>query len=113
MLNTLERPGFVRGAWVARFTPDASRPQIARLTDVYEYSGAVLIDLVFYDRTGRKIGRVSPACGGPRDFEPACPGEEWELIEEPDFSYLADAKYQWGDRVRRIKTHNEKGNRPA
>lgn len=95
--------GFVDGAWVADFI-DQDRPRIALVKEVYEMSGEVLLDLVFYERDGTRIGRVSPACGGPRNFEPACPADAWCLIEEPDFGYLAEPRYHWGDRVRRLKT---------
>lgn len=55
--------GFVDGAWVADFI-DSDRPRIAQVKEVYEMSGEVLLDLVFYERDGTRIGRVSPACGG-------------------------------------------------
>ena len=90
------------GNWVADFT-DAERPRIARVKDIYSVAGDVVLDLVLYSRDGTKIGRESPACGGPRGFEPACPIENWAQIEEPDFDYLArSSKYNWGDRVQRI-----------
>jgi hypothetical protein len=97
--------GFVKDAWVADFV-DPERPRIARVQEAYESFGEVVLDLVLYRRDGTKLGRVSPACGGPRGFEPACPADAWEPIEEPDFDYLAEPRYHWGDRVRRIKTPN-------
>lgn len=87
---------------------DPDRPRIAQVKEAYELAGEVLLDLVLYRRDGTKIGRESPPCGGPRNFEPACPAEFWELIEEPDFGYLAEPRYHWGDRLRRLKTPNVK-----
>lgn len=59
--------------------------RIARVRDVYEMDGAVLLDLVMFDRSGEKLGRVSPAEGGPRSFEPACDAEGWERVRQPQF----------------------------
>lgn len=61
----------------------------------YEFSGVLHIDVALYNRDGERIGRESPACGGPTSFEPACTAEGWVVIEEPDFPiskrcYLAD-----------------------
>lgn len=96
--------GFVEGAWVACNDPD--QPRIARVMDAYVVDGELLLDLVMFRRDGTKVGRVSPACGGPRGFEPAMPASAWGLIEEPDWEWLAQPLYHWGDRVRRIETPN-------
>lgn len=96
---------FVEGAWVA--CDDLDQPRIARVLDAYVLGGELLLDLVMYRRDGSKEGRVSPACGGPRGFEPACPAETWGLIEEPDWEWLSVPRYHWGDRVRRIETPND------
>lgn len=95
---------FVEGAWVADDDPD--QPRIAQVLDAYVLDGELLLDLVMYRRDGTKVGRVSPACGGPRGFEPACPPSAWGLIEEPDWEWLSVPRYHWGDRVRRIETPN-------
>ena len=92
------------GAWVA--CDDPEQPRIAQVQDCYALAGELLLDLVMYRRDGTKVGRVSPACGGPRGFEPACPAATWGLIDEPDWAWLAQPRYNWGDRVRRIKTPN-------
>lgn len=92
---------YIAGAWVADFAL-ADRPRIGRIKDAYGTAGDLLLDVVIYSKDGERLGRVSPACGGPRGFEPACPAEVWTLIEAPDFNYLAQARYGWGDRVRRI-----------
>jgi hypothetical protein len=71
---------FKPGDWVAD-----QGDNVAKVKDVYESEGEVLLDLVMYDREGEKLGRLSPACGGPRNYEPACSSNLWERIEEPVF----------------------------
>lgn len=95
---------FGAGTWVA--SDDQRQPSIAQVQDCYVIGGEALLDLVIYRRDGTRIGRVSPPCGGPRNFEPACPVAAWGPIEEPDWEYLAVPRYEWGDRVRRIKVPN-------
>lgn len=63
-----------------------SSDRIARVRSVYEGNpGEVLLDLVMFEHDGNQIGRISPACGGPRSFEPACSADGWERIKEPIF----------------------------
>lgn len=63
-----------------------SSDRIAQVKAVYEGDpGEVLLDLVYYDRSGERLGRVSPPEGGPRTFEPACSAEGWERVSEPYF----------------------------
>lgn len=45
----------------------------------------VTYDIVLYSRFGDRIGRESPAMGGPRGFEPCCAAEHWKEIERPLF----------------------------
>lgn len=71
---------FKPGDWVSN---DADR--VAQVKSVYGEGDEVLLDLVLYDWKGDKVGRESPACGGPRTFEPACSAEGWERVAEPDF----------------------------
>jgi hypothetical protein len=59
--------------------------RIAKIKDVWEDRGQVLLDLVMFDHSGDKLGRVSPVMGGPRTFEPACSAQGWERIAKPDF----------------------------
>lgn len=47
--------------------------------------GNVLLDLWLYAADGSRVGRESPACGGPRTYEPSCDAEGWERISPPDF----------------------------
>ncbi len=51
----------------------------------YEVFGCMLVDVVLYGRDGTRIGRISPAEGGPTDFEPACDASWWTVIEKPQF----------------------------
>lgn len=61
--------------------------RIAKVRAVYRDSldGAVLVDLWLYDKDGDRIGRTSPAMGGPRSYEPACDYSSWERIKKPSF----------------------------
>lgn len=75
---------FKPGDWVAD-----SAEQIGRVKSVHGESafepGAILLDIVMYDRQGNKLGRVSPSLGGPRTFEPCMNAANWRRIAEPDF----------------------------
>jgi hypothetical protein len=72
---------FRPGDWVS----DQSG-NVAKVKGVWEGKpGEVLIDLVLYNRSGERIGRDSPAMGGPRTFEPACDSTAWHRIKEPTF----------------------------
>ena len=66
--------------WVA----DTS-DRVARVKSVYWDRGEVLLDLHMFERDGTRLGRVSPAMGGPRSFEPACSAEDWRRIAPPAF----------------------------
>ncbi len=65
-----------------RRRPSRKSARGARATK-HEPEGAY--DLVIYARDGTRIGRESPAMGGPRGFEPFCSAENWQKIEEPRF----------------------------
>jgi hypothetical protein len=54
-------------------------------SDPYEVLGRTLVDVTIYALDGRRIGRESPAMGGPRHFEPACGVEGWTVIAKPGF----------------------------
>lgn len=75
---------FKPGDWVAD-----SAERVGRVKQIYHASalepGAILLDVVIYDRQGNRLGRVSPACGGPRAFEPCLSANDWRRIAEPDF----------------------------
>lgn len=66
--------------WVAD-----TNDRVARVRSVYEFDDNVYFDLVIFDYCGNCLGRVSPAEGGPRTFEPSCPIEGWRRIKEPAF----------------------------
>jgi hypothetical protein len=70
------------GDWVEHKYIDG---RLAKVKDVYIDSEGTCVDLVLYDRKGVKVGRESPACGGPRTYEPACDYANWKRIEEPRF----------------------------
>lgn len=73
----------------------ANDTHIAKVKSVWDLNGEQLFDLIIYSLTGEKVGRESPAMGGPRSFEPACSMDGWERIAEPDFpirvKWVADA----------------------
>lgn len=64
---------------------DCGSGSVGQVKRVYRCSGEVLLDVVLYDRKGNRLGRRSPAEGGPRGFEPACPAEQFRRIAEPSF----------------------------
>ena len=41
--------------------------------------------LLLEDREGTKLGRVSPAGSGPKNFEPCCAFDGWRKVQEPSF----------------------------
>lgn len=89
------------GTWVVRrHSPD--RPSIGRVADAYVCMGELSLDIVLYQHDGTKIGRESPAMGGPRGYEPACGADNWEPIETPDFDLLSTKGF-WGRHVKRLR----------
>lgn len=87
---------FVEGGWVAE--ADAChgmgfRPRIARVKHIYDDGS---LDLVLYSHTGERIGRETPAMGGPTSFEPYCSAENWEPIEKPEFDKLGGNRTDYG-----------------
>jgi len=77
-----------QGSWVARFD-NANYPPIGKVKRMYQFGDEGLLDVVMFDSYGQRLGRVSPAMGGPTSFEPACPAELWEPIEKPAFEEMA------------------------
>lgn len=71
------------GCWVMRGT--GAHIEIARVKDCYWESGRVVMDLSIYDVNGTRVGRTSPAMGGPKTFEPACDLGDWKRIAKPKF----------------------------
>ena len=73
--------------------------RVARIRDVYRdpcpldgKPAAWLLDLVLYAKDGKRIGRETPAMGGPTRFEPSCPADFWAPIEKPDFETLGQQR---------------------
>lgn len=88
------------GDWVCR-NDDDHYPQIAQVKDVHTRTAT--LDLVFYSATGDRIGRTSPAMGGPRGFEPCCAPENWGRIEAPNFEAISkDYRYGWRHHIQAL-----------
>jgi hypothetical protein len=76
----------VQGDWVATKGHHASI-QIGRVKQSWrEADGKVYMNVVIYAPSGEDVGRVSPACGGPKRFEPSLTFDDyWQRIERPRF----------------------------
>ena len=101
---------FTKGGWVASAQGPSGlgfRPRIAKVKQVYELDGETLLDLIFYSYDGEKIGRESPAMGGPTTFEPCCGAEFWEPIAQPDFDLLTSYRYSYGFHLDWKRPHPE------
>lgn len=72
------------GDWVAS-RHDPSKVARVRAVDFDPAEAETIVDLVLYARDGRKVGRESPAFGGPRSYEPACSYSNWRRIAKPEF----------------------------
>lgn len=72
---------FKPGDWVHDNT------RVAKVKDVYACSsnGEVLLDLYIYNLDGDRLGRTSPALGGPKTYEPCCSAKNWIRIPRPSF----------------------------
>lgn len=82
---------FQSGDWVAE-APESGCPDIAKVKDVYwdDIANEWVADLVLYAPSGNRLGRRSPAMGGPRGFEPCVPVGDWRKIEKPQFPVSTD-----------------------
>lgn len=78
------------GDWVAEKNAVMLQPALARVKDVYE--GEPFFDLVMYASDGTRLGRVTPAMGGPRNFEPYCSMDLYVPITRPSFPL---PRYEW------------------
>lgn len=72
---------FKPGDWAV----DPCGERVAKVVRVYRCGDDVLLDLSIYSHKGDRLGRTSPAMGGPKRIEPACDAKNWERIAEPDF----------------------------
>lgn len=90
--------------WIARLIESATRPQIAKVKQVYideDGKGNVLVDLVFFRHDGYMIGRVSRTVDGPKNYEPMCDfADGWQKIMPPDFERLSESNYEWGSKLK-------------
>lgn len=87
-----------QGCWVASNDDAYDRPKIGRVREVH-FDGS--LDITLYSPSGAKVGRESPALFGPKGFEPCCAPQFWDVIEEPDFHFLANKGF-WGRSLKRI-----------
>ena len=99
------------GAWVAQLGCDGVYPQIAKVRDVHPGDDA--LDLIFYSGSGERIGRLSPAAGGPKTFEPFCSAVTWVQIEPPPFHEVASARWGWRHLLTPIPLDGETGPAPT
>lgn len=72
------------GDWVVR--DDFQR--LGRVKHIWADGSEGLLDIVLPHRDGTRWGRESPAMGGPKGFEPACPMERWTVIQKPNWDNL-------------------------
>lgn len=89
------------GAWVAKLGCDGDHPRIAKVREAYPAQAA--LDLIFYSSSGERVGRVSPAMGGPKGYEPFCGAEYWVEIEAPPFEVIAGERYGWRHLLRPVQ----------
>lgn len=75
-----------KGSWVCR----EDNRELGRVSEVFADEDGTYLNIVLYTPKGERIGRSSPAEGGPTSFEPACPAEDWVLIESPRFPLSVD-----------------------
>jgi hypothetical protein len=85
-------PPFKKGQWVGD-KDDSISPIFGTVRDCYpegESSNLFLLDLYVYNYQGVKVGRRSPAMGGPSHYEPCISAERFKEIEEPNFPLKFD-----------------------
>ena len=74
-----------KGDWVSDVNRGADAPQVGKVRDMWTDDLGTCINVALYDYEGKCVGRRSPACGGPRAFEPALTASDWCVIEKPKF----------------------------
>lgn len=79
---------FRKGEWVTE--RDSTRPMFGIVSDCYDSLGQIMIDLKVYRADGKRLGRVSPACGGPRNMEPCLAADRFTKIGKPAFPVIAE-----------------------
>lgn len=90
--NTEQKAPFDKLQWVVEPAGIDGRPQIAKVRDCYwdDICKEWVADLIFYSPDGVRVGRESPAMGGPKSFEPAVPVSKWRRIMRPKFPLERD-----------------------
>jgi hypothetical protein len=104
-----EHPPLRKGDWVIDHPDRADyHPSLGKVKDVYFLGGEWLIDVVLYDPDGRRIGRESPAGGGPRGFEPAISASFFQRMRKPQFPMTRDTTgYRgWSQSAERLPLRN-------
>lgn len=72
---------FKPGDWVVD-----DRERVAKVKQVHWWDDEALLDLWIYEDSGHRVGRESPALGGPKTYEPMCSCEFWHRLEgEPEW----------------------------
>jgi hypothetical protein len=81
----------MKNDWVGE--KDVQHPSIGQVKACYwdRASEEWVMDIVLYSPDGERIGRESPAMGGPTGFEPAVPFQTWSRIAEPNFPLRRDS----------------------
>ncbi|UTC29718.1 hypothetical protein BAJUN_00880 [Bajunvirus bajun] len=80
-----------QGDWVAENRDGLGQLRVGRVKYAWFDKGEILMNVVLFSMDGDKVGRDSPAMGGPRTFEPCVPFDErWTRIEPPDFPLIAE-----------------------
>lgn len=98
---------FELGGWVAEANACYGMgfaPRLAKIRDIYPDGH---LDLVLYSYTGERIGRESPALGGPTHFEPYCCPDNWEPIDKPQFAKLLEHRSSYGYLLNWHRPHPE------
>lgn len=100
---------FKPGDWVV---DDCER--VAKVKGVSRYRGDVYLDLYIYSDRGERIGRQSPAMGGPRTFEPGCSAKGWSrLAGEPEWPITVKAIPDGKGKVTLSKWAGQRNPNPA
>lgn len=95
--NTDETPPLpvVKGDWVES---REYHPRVGKVVDSYWTTGpdgvpACMVDIAVFALSGNRVGRESPAEGGPKTYEPWLAYSDWFRIAKPVFPL----KVTWSD----------------
>lgn len=84
-----------KGDWVVNGI-DMHQPNFGTVRDIYEQGGNTYVDVVYYSYNGNRLGRISPAMGGPRSYEPALNFFDLTVIERPVFPMRCSLSGDYG-----------------